>query len=379
MMSEDGSHRSTHARTIRVCIDVRALATGHARRGIGTYVSTLMGSLDSMASRANVDRAIEDVELHFLRDAGDLSALYQARCHAYHATTLEGLILSPRFRTVATLYDLIPLRLPDWRRHGRRPLAALAYQRRVNMVRDADHVVAISEATKHDARELLGIPAERISVVYPALDPARAHLPTREQVIAAHSELGVQEPYFLTVASSERHKNLLRVLEAFAAFRDRVPEGRAFHLYLAGTWMGGGERRLRRVIDRLRLGPAVRHLPWVPTDQMAALYHGATALVFPSLVEGFGLPVLEAMACGTPVITSNRSSLPEVAGDAAVYVNPEDAGEIGAALVSLAADHELCARLRTRGLERSRLFRPERTANELIALYRRLAEDRRSQ
>ncbi len=375
MPGSAATSQSTLNRVIHVCVDARALSTGHAHRGIGTYVATLVASLASLLSP---NGTASDIHLHYLRADGDISALCQAQWHVYHATTLEGIILSPSFRTMATLYDLIPLRMPDWGRRVRHPLAAVAYQRRLNMVKHADHVIAISEATKRDAQELLAISAERITVVPPALDPARGYVPSREQMAAARAELGLQDPYFLAVASSEPHKNLGRVIEAFATFRARVPRAKAYRLYLVGTWMGNEERHVRSLIARLHLSSVVHHLPWVPVAHMGPLYHGATALVFPSLVEGFGLPVLEAMASGTPVITSNRSSLPEVAGDVAVYVNPEDVGEIGAALDQVASAPELRAELAARGLERSRQFGGERVARQLVSVYRQVAGGNRT-
>jgi glycosyltransferase involved in cell wall biosynthesis len=363
-------------------VDARALSTGHAQRGIGTYVATLMSSLDALVPVASAvspasGEPADGILLRYLTTDGDLSVLRGAPWDVYHATTLEGIILSPSYRTVATLYDLIPLRMPNRARQARHPAAALTYRRQLHLLRRVDHIIAISEATKRDAVALLGIPPERISVVYPALDPARAYLPTPEQVAAARRDLGLRTPYFLAVASSEPHKNLARVIEAFARFS--APSHRAgYQLYLVGTWMGREARRLSRLIERLGLREIVRRLPWVPAEHMAALYHGATALVFPSLLEGFGLPVAEAMACGTAVITSNRSSLPEVAGDAALAVDPEDVGAIAAALAIIADDPARRAELIARGRERIRQFRPERAARETVAVYRRVAREQRT-
>jgi glycosyltransferase involved in cell wall biosynthesis len=383
MVGDPPRDRRTDDAAIRVCVDARALSTGHAQRGIGTYVATLMASLDALvpvasaASPANGE-PVDGIQLRYLTADGDVSVLRQSPWDVYHATTLEGIILSPSYRTVATLHDLIPLRLPDWARRARHPVAALAYQRQLRLLRRVDHIIAVSAATKRDAVALLGIASERISVVLPALDPARAYVPTADQLAAARRDLGLQIPYFLAVASSEPHKNLARVIEAFARFSAESGHRAGYRLYLVGTWMGREERRLGRLIERLGLREAVRRLPWVPAEQMAALYHGATALVFPSLLEGFGLPVVEAMACETAVITSNRSSLPEVAGDAALAVDPEDVEGIAAALARVADDPDLRADLIARGRERSQQFRPERAAREMVAVYRRVASGHRT-
>jgi len=365
---------------IRVCIDARPLASGHGRRGIGTYVAGLVAHL----------RPADDLRLSYLAapparsddEGGDaalpsdvrrVASLGEAGCDVYHATALEGVAFSPAHATIATLYDLIPLRLPRWERRLRDPAAHLAYLRRLRSLARADRVIAISEATKRDAIAQLGLAPGRVAVVPLAVDPARAYVPSAEQAAAARRALGVEGPYFLTIASSEPHKNLPRLLEAFAAFRSRQRDGARYRLYLVGTWMGRPQRHIEGHIARLRLGDAARHLAWVSPGRMPALYAGATALAFPSLMEGFGLPVLEAMMCETPVITSDRSSLPEVAGDAAVYVDPYDVEGIAMALLALAESPERRAELIARGRERARAFRWERVVRETVAIYREAA------
>jgi glycosyltransferase involved in cell wall biosynthesis len=172
------------------------------------------------------------------------------------------------------------------------------------------------------------------------------------------------------VASSDPHKNVERLLDAFARFRQRHPSGAAYRLYVMGAWMGRREQRLHARITRLGLESAVRHLTGVPTRHVAALYSGAQALVFPSLMEGFGLPVLEAMASGTPVIAANGSSLPEITGDAALLVDPYDVEALTEAIWRLAEDAGLRAALIARGQARSRQFSWERLARETVAIYR---------
>jgi len=404
---------------IHVCIDTRPLYSDHRQRGIGTYVSVLVTQLEQFQHCYD---ALGRVRISYLapahgsggmpaniarqpaaaRDAGGIAVatatlprrgmglsngcngrhpvtwLGEADCKTdydiYHATTLEGITFSATYKTVATLYDLIPLHMADWRVWARHPAEQLAYLRQLRLLTRVDHVIAISEATKRDACRLLGIPAERVSVILPALDPARAYVPSAEQMDAMRSALGVRGPYFLAVASSDRHKNLAHVVEAFAAFHADTSVAAGYRLYLVGTWIGREARRILALIRRWGLGDVTQRLPWVPLEHMASLYHGATALVFPSLIEGFGLPVLEAMACGTAVITSNRSSLPEVAGEAALYVAPEQVAEIAAAMRAVATRPELRAELVSRGLARAQQFSPERAARQTIAVYRSLGE-----
>ena len=213
-------------------------------------------------------------------------------------------------------------------------------------------------------------------MISPVGHRARIHTDQRAESWSA-AGVRLDEPYFLAVASSDRHKNLARVLQAFAAFRDAshgsIGASEGYRLYLVGAWMGREERRIHGLIDPLGLDGVARHLPWVPVQHMSSLYAGATALVFPSLIEGFGLPALEAMTCGAPVITSNCSSLPEVAGDAALYVTPENVSEIAAALQQVASSPELRASLVAKGFERCREFGRRAGGARQFAVYRGVA------
>jgi glycosyltransferase involved in cell wall biosynthesis len=378
---------------LRILIDARPLATDHRQRGIGAYVSGLISQIEKMRSVAELD----GIHVAYLWPPNEspllarvslpgsdapleprlVPSLEEGDWHVYHATTVEGVTLSPRFRTVATLYDLIPLRQVDWAKRARHPSAHLAYLRQLRLLTRASHIISVSHATKRDACDLLHISTDRVSVIPPVQDTARVYIPTSEQRAGVRRTLGLEEPYFLAVASSDRHKNLARVLQAFAAFRDTSDGSSSasggYQLYLVGAWMGREGRRIRGLIDELGLGGVARHLPWIPAQYMSSLYASATALVFPSLIEGFGLPILEAMTCGAPVITSNRSSLPEVAGDAALYVTPENVSEIAAAMQQLASSPMLRASLVAKGFARSREFGEERAARDMIAVYRRVA------
>src|SRR5689334_9535554 len=202
-MGMAASGEGVDAAALRVCVDARPLGTGHARRGIGTYVAGLLAHLPPEAAAA------QDIRLSCLWPAGAalpegiggaahrVATSAEARCAVYHATTLEGLEPSPRYATVATLYDLIPLRMPRWERRLRDPLAHLSYLRRLRALARAEAIIAISEATKRDGVALLGLPPERIAIVPLAVDPARAYVPSAHQMAVAQEALGLEAPYFL--------------------------------------------------------------------------------------------------------------------------------------------------------------------------------------
>lgn len=241
-------------------------------------------------------------------------------------------------RFVVTVHDSIPLRFPT-----RSPLT---YYNRFYVPRvlaAAELILCNSEATARDAVDFFGVPPQKLRPIPLACGRDFRPLPV--------------EPgnFFLYLGRHDPHKNLQRLLRAFA----RLPGER--ELWLAGTGDRHNTPVLRDLATELGVGERVRWLDYVAAEDLPVLLNRAIALVFPSLWEGFGLPVLEAMACGTPVITSNCSSLPEVAGDAAWLVDPQDIAAIAEAMGALARDRCERERLRECGLRRAAQFRWERT------------------
>ncbi|MDT8307317.1 MAG: glycosyltransferase family 1 protein [Anaerolineae bacterium] len=282
------------------------------------------------------------------------------RVSVYHSTYYL-MPYWPGVPTVLTVYDLIPQRFPRTVSLQARLLAGVATRL---ALRAADRVVTISEASRADLAQTYPRVAGRVTAIPLAPDPAFAPQPP-----AVESELrqryALPPRFTLYLGSNKPHKNLLRLVEAWAT----LPAEEV--LVIAGAW----DRRypaVRHYVASHGLGERVRFLGPVTEADLAALYSAATLFVFPSLYEGFGLPVIEAMASGTPVACSDRSSLPEAAGDAALFFDPEDAGAIAATLRRLLADQTLRAGLRQRGLEQADRFSWTRTAAATLALYRDL-------
>lgn len=235
-------------------------------------------------------------------------------------------------------------------------------------IRSARHVICVSQNVLDLAVEHYDAPRERMSVIHNGVGEHFRPVPeeTRRGVLAA---AGVEWPYVLFAGRFEPRKNMLRTIAAFDIFRREVaPEMR---LVLAGrkTWQG---QAVDALIRRLDLGRHVVEIGHVPNRDLPAWYSGAAMFVFPSLWEGFGIPVVEAMACGAPVITSNVSSMPEIAGEAASLVDPTSVASIAAAMERLHRDGALRARLAAAGLARAREFSWRRNAEQTLALYRRL-------
>ena len=278
----------------------------------------------------------------------------------FHAT--EHLLLPLRsVPTVLTVHDLIFRHLPEhhkWLNRWYLNWALPLYCRR------ATRIIAISECTRRDLSAAYGVPAEKITVIHEAADPRFRPQPAA-RVAAVRRRYGLPERYLLFVGTIEPRKNLTRLLHAFEVLRD---EGLSDALVVVGQrgWLYDA---FFAALERSPAREAVILPGFVPDEDLPAVYAGAQALAFPSLYEGFGLPVLEAMACGTPVACSGTSSLPEVAGDAALTFDPASEAAILAALRELLVDPSLRQALASRGLERAAQFSWDRVAAETEAVY----------
>jgi len=263
---------------------------------------------------------------------------------------------------VVTVHDTLFLEDPD-----AFPPAALAFNRAmVERLADADTVIVPSRTTGNTLATL-GKPPRRIRVVPLGTDMAPPTLQERDSTL---ERLGVERPYVLWTGTLEARRNPEGVVRGFVhALETGIPDADSISLYLAGP-AGWWSKDLASYVDSRGLSGRVRRIDAQPGPLRAALYAGASAFVFPSLAEGFGLPIVEAMACGAPVVTSNRSSLPEIAGSAAQLCDPIDDTSIGEALGKVLRDRGLAEDLRRLGFRRAAEFTWERTARETYACYR---------
>lgn len=265
---------------------------------------------------------------------------------------------------VATIHDVIPYVHPETSSR----LDWLIYRFWLPLaVRRLDAVITDSQQSKADIVQYLPVSPEKVTVI-PCAANKRYRPMTIEEITPALARHGLDFPYILYVGSIAARKNLPRLLEAYAQLRQWSTQWR---LVIVGArkWKSSP---VYETVQRLNLAEYVHFTGYVEEEDLPALYNGADLVTFPSLYEGFGLPVLEAMACGTPVVTSNSSSLPEVAGDAALLVEPTDVAAIAAAMRQLLEDKTLALELRARGLARAAQFSWERTARETIAVYEKV-------
>ena len=285
-------------------------------------------------------------------------------CSHIQAYLLNYLRLEP---SVVTCYDIYPYVHP-----GHPFMDKNMVRLGLRGMRKADRIIAISNFTKEEAVRVLGIPHEKIQVIHLGVDRQRFRPFPETAVLPDGYSLPAGKKIVLYVGSEQPRKNLHVLVRAFAAVRRQRKD--VVLLKVGRPQWRGARRDLMRQLERLGLQDDVVFHDYVCEDVLPHFYNAAQVFVFPSLYEGFGLPPLEAMACGCPVITSNISSLQEVAGDAGIMLHPEDAEGFADAISRVLAEEDLREGMKRKGLERSAGFTWQRTAKETIGVYREILE-----
>lgn len=260
--------------------------------------------------------------------------------------------LNTNCRYIVTVHDVIPLRFP-------KPLSPLTYYHRYyipQVLSQAQHIICNSNTTAKDICDFYDISASKITPIPLAHDANNFCLLNE---VRANNQ---NHPYFLYIGRHDAHKNLHRLIAAFAKLRQQSKDYQEYELWFAGSSDKSNTPKIHSQIEELGIKHQVKFLDYVAYQELPKMINQAIALVFPSLWEGFGFPVLEAMACGTPVITSNLSCLPEVAGNAAILINPYNVDEITEAMQTIATDNQLRSQLSTEGLKQANNFSWEKTA-----------------
>jgi glycosyltransferase involved in cell wall biosynthesis len=269
-----------------------------------------------------------------------------------------------RCKLSATIHDVTCWLLPET--HSRRNVKSSLWFAE-HVMRRADGLIAVSENTLRDAVRVLRVPQERIEAIYPGVSPAFFQAGPKEARQVA-TKYGLSKPYALFVGTIEPRKNVGTLLDAWLRMSPDLRE--RFDLVAAGPW-GWGEPH---TLERLRSsGGSVRYLGYIPEPDLPGLTAGARLLAYPSLYEGFGFPLAQAMAAGVPVVTSNVSSMPEVAGDGGILVDPRSPSEIASVLTRLLESHDLREKLSERARARASLYSWETSAQQSLAFFRRLA------
>lgn len=361
-----------------------ALQAGN-RSGTGVYTTQLASRLPAVASKDSISiiwparlkfpvaRADSAPDIHKkdIRGSGprirydqfgirrDMLSLHPDVVH-YPANV--GSVL-PMRNMVITIHDLTFFHNPSWYRFERVHYYRWSVAR---SAKQASRIITVSTASANEICKILGVPADRIDVVYNGVDERYTARNEGEQ-LAAQGKYRLPNRYFLFVGTIEPRKNVARIIQAWSKIAGDVKED----LVIAGRegWKVGPIRLEAELVGQ----PKRIHFPgFIEDEDLPAIMSGATALVYPSLYEGFGIPVAEAMACGVPVLTSNVSSLPEVAGDAALTVDPTDIDGLAECMRTLSTDEPVRADLSVKGLERAKRYTWSKAAELTLASYRKV-------
>jgi glycosyltransferase involved in cell wall biosynthesis len=364
---------------VRIGIDARKLHDF----GIGTYIRNLLRQL------ARLDHETEFVVLCRTDDAAGLAALgenlrpvvesagnysvaeqlkipFKLKREGVTLFHAPHYVLPPLVRcpSVVTIHDCIHLMFPQYLPNR----VALGYARAsiTGAARRATRVLTVSESSKRDILRFVDIRPEKIDVIYNAYDERFTVEPREEDMARVRERYQLHDPFILYAGNVKPHKNLERLIDAFHLLRLSGRDD--VKLVLIGDDISR-YAALRRAVHKHQLHKHVRFLGYMPEETLAVMYRLASVFVFPSLYEGFGLPPLEAMASGTPVVTSNVSSLPEVAGDAAMLVDPLDPAAIADGIHRVLSDDHLRESLRRRGLARASQFSWEASVQRVREIY----------
>jgi glycosyltransferase involved in cell wall biosynthesis len=375
---------------VKVAIDIRRMT----EFGVGTYIRNvvrtlarldhdshyfLIGSQDRVAECGALPANFQGVAL----DGGDdtlkgnldfRAIVRRLECDLVHVPHLFWIPRGLSCPYVLTVHDLLE------HMYGSRDLSSLRRSLHFHMtrrvLRKAARVIAVSQFTRNEIEKLLAIPDARIEVVYNAIDERflHGHASAADRELIANRYL-VNYPFLLYAGAIRPHKNVVRIIEAFSALKSELQKEHLYpdlKLIIIGDDLSS-HPRLRRTVVRSGVQNDVRFLGFVPIEVLRIFYDVAKIFVFPSLYEGFGLPPLEAMAHGTPVVTSNTSSLPEVAGNAALLVNPENVFEIRRGLQRVLLDPALRAQMKQRGYEQAQRFSWTASVSRILEIYHEVA------
>ena len=364
---------------MRIAIDARKLRD----YGIGTYVRNLLRHLSRIDQRTEYVLLCRAADCAGIEELGENFRAVPESAPAYSIREQlripmdlrrEGIDLfhAPHYvlppltpcRSIVTIHDCIHLRFPQYLPNR----LAYAYARSSLWVAThrSNRVLTVSEASKRDILRYFRVPESKINVIPNAIDERFGEVPSADEVLRVRERYQLNDPFVLYAGNIKPHKNLERLIEAFHTLRRGGLD--TVKLLIIGDEISK-YAALRRAVHKYKLHKHVRFFGFVPDKTLAVLYRLAGVFVFPSLYEGFGLPPLEAMASGTPVITSNVSSLPEVVGDAALLIDPYEADAIAQAMRRVLTDAALREDLRQRGLQRVKEFSWERSVRRVHAIY----------
>jgi len=388
---------------MRICIDARPLQKASRYRGIGTYISNLTENI-SLIDKGNsfsylslkngipleqhegtqfcewlerpVWRPKRPERLHWLWDKMFLDKTLTDSCtdifHASDITSLPSQLSARKYKFVITVHDMIPFLFTNSYMKEQPFDYQFALKHGLELLKEADAIITVSESTKRDVAKYAKIPNERIHVIYEGVSEDLLLIDRFESKAIIKRKYGISEDYVLYLGGVDYRKNIKKLIISFNNLL--VNSDANFKLVLAGDVFTRKDNKdvkaVCALIEKLNMADNIKMPGLIDEKDLNALYGAANIFVFPSLYEGFGLPILEAMACGTPVITSNISSIPEVCGDAALLVDPNDVDSIAMAMHKVLYSNDMKGQMIRKGLERAKKFSWKMTAEETLAVYK---------
>src|SRR3989344_2092852 len=383
---------------MKIAVDLRSLETPTGKRGIGYYNKNIFKEL-FLKSHPKLDFSLftfpkSKLRKEFKIGSGDrfisVPALFWPkrglrRLDPFFSIFWKGILNSTKpdllhlpfvfdvyhlsipenIKTIITIYDIIPLLFPKQYFQNRK--AEDWYRQRFSEIKKVAKIITISKASKKDIIKILKIPEEKVEVIYGGIDE-KFKIIEDEKVTEILNKYKITHPYILTISTHSFHKNIPRI---FQAFKEYIISEKDENLTLTVVCKltSNEEKDWKRQLRELDIEKKVVLTNFVEDNDLPAIYNGAEVFLFPSLYEGLGLPVLEAMACGVPVITSYASSLPEVGGDGAKYVNPENVTEIKNAISEILENKDLKSVMIKRGFEHTKKFSWKKAAKETLKVY----------
>jgi glycosyltransferase involved in cell wall biosynthesis len=371
---------------VKVSIDIRELSTSEDRAGKYQYIYNLVSNLLSIDFNNDYsllsfikgfkgdENITSEIIYHF---SGRLTRLFLERLFI-PVDFLMGKIdvfhgpfyyipVCRRARSVVTIHDLTAIKYPELLE----PEWAVYFKKKIKAsVEKADAVIAISNFTKEEIVESLHIDDEKIRVIYNGIAQRFKPVTNKIEIQEVTAKYGVSEPYLLFVGMIKPNKNIQTLIRAYIELRKSATY--EYPLVIVGDKSWDFDE-VMKVVHKFKAENGIIFTGVVSDEDLPYLYSGAELFVFPSLLEGFGIPVIEAMACGTPVVTSNRTSIPEITNGAAILVDPLDVNAIAEAMHSIVSDSELRGRLSEKGINQAKVFSWEKTARETLQLYHEIA------
>ncbi|KPU44553.1 mannosylfructose-phosphate synthase [Oxobacter pfennigii] len=365
-----------------ISIDARG-ATWYAGTGIGTYTRQVLKHIleidrqndyylfwsgrdyEALSARDNVKISISSRKHHRFWEQYYIPDILKTKnVDVYHLPQNGiGLPQNKSSLYVATVHDLIPYIMPET--VGKGYLAKFISQMPA-IISNLDMIITVSEWSKKDIMRIFGIPEEKIVVTHLAADDIFMPLDKSSSLNYVKENYGIDDNIILYLGGFSPRKNVKSILLAFSMIHSKLSKD--YRIVIIGS-AKDDHQFLIKLSQNLGIGDKVFFTGYVPYDDLPYFYNSAELFVYPSLYEGFGLPILEAMKCGTPTITSNVSSIPEIAGDGALLINPFDTEKLADAMSKVLEDNEIKSGLIAKGLERASLFSWRKTAHETLKVY----------